>query len=165
LIELRCVLLISLVAACTPSCVRAKGGAAAPPHEGTLPGEEPIRLELDDWWSNAGAAKATPTWRHAELAAPSGSCSVRVDRWWGLPPDTGGAAHVQSSRPVVIDGVALSIDTMSLFEGKTQTLEALYINDRSANARVVFQTCTPGEIDAVLARAKLSASVKAAKAP
>jgi hypothetical protein len=72
---------------------------------------------------------------------------------------------VQSSRPVVIDGVALSIDTMSLFEGKTQTLEALYINDRSANARVVFQTCTPGEIDAVLARAKLSASVKAAKAP
>jgi hypothetical protein len=156
-------LLLGALAACACGGQNHGGSAGAPGHPSTGSREEPITFHLTDWWSSAAAAAATATWRHEELAAPSGSCTLNVDRWWGLPPDTGGPAHVESSRPVVVDGVALSIDTMSLFEGTAQKVDTLYVNDRDANTRLVFRGCAPAEVDAVLASAKLSPSVKAAR--
>jgi hypothetical protein len=156
--------LLLLVALATSACGGQNhgGSADAPGHPSTASGEEPITFHLTDWWSSAAAATVTATWRHEELAAPSGSCTLEVDRWWGLPPDTGGPAHVESSRPVVVDGVALSVDTMSLFEGTTQKVDTLYVDDGKAHTRLVFRGCAPAEVDTVLASAKLSPSVKAA---
>jgi hypothetical protein len=148
--------------ACGGSGAVPNGEVVAPERHAPVAPEEPITFRLEGWRASTTAGSETATWRHSELTSPSGSCLVVVDRWWGLPPDTGGAAREESSRPVAVDGVPLSVATMSLFEGTAQHVDALYIAAGTANVRLVFRRCSPPEIDSVLADARLSASVKVA---
>jgi hypothetical protein len=151
-----------LFALATGSCNATPAPKADPSTERRR--EEPIRFELDDWRPSPGGGTETGSWRHVDLAAPSGSCTVGVDRWWGLPPDTGGAAHEDSSRPVVVDGVPLRVSAMSLFEGRAQHVDALYIVPVAAPGsvfvRLVFRSCSVAEVDTLLAATRLSASLK-----
>lgn len=142
--------------ACRPVKDTQSEAPAAPP-----PQPEPLTLHLEDWWASAAAATTSANGRHVELASPAGSCTVLVDRWWGLPPDPGGPAHQESSRPVIVDGIPFAVSTLSLFEGLAQKVDALYINWPSVTVRVVFRACTPLEVDEVLAKIEISPSLKA----
>jgi hypothetical protein len=159
-------LLFSLVFSLFLGCVTRAPAGAPPPTGRTVPErEEPIRLELNDWWSSAAAATSTETWGHSEFVAPRTSCKVEIDRWWGLPPDSGGAAHEESSRIVTVDGVPLRFVNFSLFEGVAQRVDVLFLRYAEGHARVAFRECAPTEEETVLAGAKLSPAARSTVRP
>jgi hypothetical protein len=155
----RSLLLAAVVCACGHDPEHARRGAATADVETPAARAEPITVSLEGW--RASAESSTATHRHVELTSPSGSCATTLDRWWGLPPDTGGVSHEDSSRRVIVDGVPLSIAELSIFEGSAQKVDALFVHDDHDFARLAFRGCEAAEVDAVLAKARLSASVKA----
>jgi hypothetical protein len=147
---------LTWLAACRPVKGTTSEQLAAVP-----PRPEPLTLRLEDWWASAAAETTTANGRHVELTSPSGACTVLIDRWWGFPPEPGGPAHQESSRPVVVDGIPFSLSTFSLFDGVAQNVDALLIHWPSVTVRIVFRACTPLEVDAVLAKIEFSPSLKA----
>ena len=116
---------------------------------------EPVSLELPNW-----AAETVDEGTHLRrtFRAASGGCAVELDRWNGLPPDTGGPMMVASSRTATVAGREVEVVTTSLFQGVEEEVQAVFFNLPRRTVRIVLRGCGPADTEAVLDAVRVTAA-------
>lgn len=109
---------------------------------------EPVVLELEGWPPSEDSREGDHRLLVYDGKEPD--CSVRVDRWWGMPPTPGGPMEIASKRPVHVDGRDLELIRTKAFEGVAREVDVLFHSGDGFQVRVVFSGCRDETVDKVL---------------
>lgn len=117
-------------------------------------GPEPVELALDGWERDEPWDGASPNERWLRLTR--GPRTITLTRWWDRPLYPGQPMVVESRREVEVAGATHELLTTAKDRGENRDAQVLFLRDRDYVVRIVFEGCTPEEVDACLPAIRLA---------
>jgi hypothetical protein len=108
---------------------------------------EPVGLELPGWT----LTDILDFEGERILRFQDGAATVELVRWWGMPELDGGPMEIESRRAVQAAGHELELLRTSIFQGREQQADVLFLKSEGWMARLSCQGCTPEQLDVALA--------------
>jgi hypothetical protein len=108
-----------------------------------------VTLDLPGWQRTD--ADVPRSWQRTTTLR-QGDATVVMDRWFGTPPAPGGPMVVAGERPVTISGEEHALQRTSMFQGRPDEVDVVFLRDTGWQVRVVFRGCSEAQIAEVLAR-------------